>query len=194
MQEDIQLGSWNNVKLTFAFKEGKGQFWVGRLVGGAILVRKRGREPSWVHPQRRNGFCPLGQLKRLPRDGPLEPSVIRRHPGGCSHKGHHAKGTQCSLLLGSANGRMSHKIVQMKHFMDSVCSLLLRSCKYVSVFLTCLSEYTKPQLCKHLNTPSILVPRESLEMNSLYIGLYQWDLISRTLWCLEFMLRWIQIT
>lgn len=30
MQEDIQLGSLNNVKLAFALEEGKGHFWVGR--------------------------------------------------------------------------------------------------------------------------------------------------------------------
>lgn len=37
MQEDIQLGSWNNVKLAFAFEEGKEQFWVGRLGKGCNL-------------------------------------------------------------------------------------------------------------------------------------------------------------
>lgn len=46
MQEDIQLGSWNNVKLAFAFKEGKVKFWVGQLEGVQSWLKKKEREPS----------------------------------------------------------------------------------------------------------------------------------------------------
>lgn len=121
-----------------------------------LLVRKREREPSWIHP--------WGQLKRLPRDGTLELSLIRRQevadtqgtvrakdtsrearqpdvgrgarkvggegaettkgqPKPCMLREHnaslHAKRTQCSLVLCSANRRMFHKTVQAKHFTGS---------------------------------------------------------------------------